>query len=72
LDRVARFSGRGDSGKLDSAVPSITEAAKTSFKKVEKCSENALWSVAELHIGDDKQAGSDKFDMVMGRSSFAF
>jgi protein downstream neighbor of Son len=57
---------------FNSAVPSLAEATKTSFKKFEKCSENALRSVAELHVGDEKQAGSDKFDMVMDRSSFAF
>jgi len=54
--------GHGDSAKLDTFVPS-TEAAKPSFKKVEKCSENALRSVSELHVGDEKQTGSNKFDM---------
>jgi hypothetical protein len=49
---------------LDTFVPS-TEAAKPSFKKVEKCSENALRSVSELHVGDEKQTGSNKFDMVI-------
>uniref|UniRef100_A0A0D9Y1L0 Protein downstream neighbor of Son n=1 Tax=Leersia perrieri TaxID=77586 RepID=A0A0D9Y1L0_9ORYZ len=53
----------GDSAKLDSAVLSQTEAAKPSFKKVEKCSENALRSVSELHIGDEQQSGTNKFDM---------
>uniref|UniRef100_A0A0E0G0Y4 Protein downstream neighbor of Son n=2 Tax=Oryza nivara TaxID=4536 RepID=A0A0E0G0Y4_ORYNI len=55
--------GYGDSAKLDSAVPSHTEAAKPSFRKVEKCSENALRSVSELHIGDEQQSGTNKFDM---------
>ncbi|RLN30802.1 protein downstream neighbor of Son [Panicum miliaceum] len=55
--------GNGDSAKLDSSVPSTTEAAKPGFKKVEKCSENALRSVSELHVGDEKQTGSNKFDM---------
>ncbi|KAF0892880.1 hypothetical protein E2562_018662 [Oryza meyeriana var. granulata] len=55
--------GYGDSAKLDSAVPSHTEAAKASFRKVEKCSENALRSVSELHIGDEHQSGANKFDM---------
>jgi len=41
------------------------EAAKPGFKKVEKCSENALRSVSELHVGDEKQTGSNKFDMVI-------
>ncbi|XP_066359474.1 uncharacterized protein [Miscanthus floridulus] len=54
--------GHGDSAKLDSFVPSM-EAAKPGFKKVEKCSENALRSVSELHVGDEKQTGSSKFDM---------
>lgn len=54
--------GHGDSAKLDTFVPS-TEAAKPGFKKVEKCSENALRSVSELHVGDEKQTGSNKFDM---------
>jgi hypothetical protein len=71
LDCISQFSGRGHSAKLDSAVPSITEAAKSGFKKVEKCSENALRSVSELHIGDEMQTGSGKFDMVMDHSSFA-
>ncbi|XP_066356736.1 uncharacterized protein [Miscanthus floridulus] len=53
--------GHGDSAKLDS-FPSM-EAAKPGFKKVEKCSENALRSVSELHVGDEKQTGSNKFDM---------
>uniref|UniRef100_A0A0E0FE62 Protein downstream neighbor of Son n=1 Tax=Oryza meridionalis TaxID=40149 RepID=A0A0E0FE62_9ORYZ len=55
--------GYGDSAKLDSAVPSHTEAAKPSFRKVEKCSENALRSVSELHIGDEQQSDANKFDM---------
>ncbi|PUZ67963.1 hypothetical protein GQ55_3G476600 [Panicum hallii var. hallii] len=55
--------GNGDSAKLDSSVPSTTEAAKPGFKKVEKCSANALRSVSELHVGDEKQTGSNKFDM---------
>lgn len=46
-------------------MPSTTEGAKPGFKKVEKCSENALRSVSELHIGDEKQTGSNKFDMVI-------
>jgi hypothetical protein len=37
------------------------EAAKPGFKEVEKWSENALWSVSELHVGDEKQTGSNKF-----------
>ena len=49
---------------MDSFVPSM-EAAKPGFKKVEKCSENALRSVSELHVGDEKQTGSNKFDMVI-------
>ena len=59
---VSQFSG--DSVKLDSSVPSLVEAAKPSFRKAEKYSENALRSVSELHIGDDKQPASNKFDMV--------
>ncbi|KAL6643880.1 hypothetical protein ACP70R_018646 [Stipagrostis hirtigluma subsp. patula] len=55
--------GNGDSAKLDSSVHSLAEAAKPGFKKVEKCSENALRSVSELHIGDEKDAASNKFDM---------
>ncbi|KAF8762977.1 hypothetical protein HU200_008824 [Digitaria exilis] len=55
--------GNGDSAKLDSSVPSTSDAAKPGFKKVEKCSENALRSVSELHVGDEKQTGSNKFDM---------
>uniref|UniRef100_A0A0E0MPQ8 Uncharacterized protein n=1 Tax=Oryza punctata TaxID=4537 RepID=A0A0E0MPQ8_ORYPU len=55
--------GYGDSAKLDSAVPSHTDATKPSFRKVEKCSENALRSVSELHIGDEQQSGTNKFDM---------
>jgi hypothetical protein len=50
---------------LDSSVPSTTEAAKPGFKKVEKCSANALRSASELHVGDEKQTGSNKFDMVI-------
>ncbi|TVU48961.1 hypothetical protein EJB05_00248 [Eragrostis curvula] len=61
---------RGDSAKLDSTVPSITEAAKPGFKKVEKCSENALRTVSELHIGDEKRTGSDKFDMEKALKGF--
>ncbi|XP_062204223.1 uncharacterized protein LOC133906360 isoform X2 [Phragmites australis] len=53
----------GDSAKLGSSVPSMTEAAKPGFKKVEKCSENALRSVSDLHVGDEKQTGSNKLDM---------
>jgi protein downstream neighbor of Son len=41
------------------------EAAKPGFKEVEKWSENALWSVSELHVGDEKQTGSNKSDMVI-------
>ncbi|EEE53637.1 hypothetical protein OsJ_36915 [Oryza sativa Japonica Group] len=63
LHSAAFDSGYGDSAKLDSAVPSHTEAAKPSFRKVEKCSENALRSVSELHIGDEQQSGTNKFDM---------
>ncbi|CAN6361945.1 unnamed protein product [Urochloa humidicola] len=55
--------GNGDSAKLDSSVQSTAEVAKPGFKKVEKCSENALRSVSELHVGDEKQTGSNKFDM---------
>ncbi|XP_006664217.1 uncharacterized protein LOC102705772 isoform X2 [Oryza brachyantha] len=55
--------GYGDSAKLDPAVPLHTEAAKPSFKKVEKCSENALRSVSELHVGDEHQSGTNRFDM---------
>ncbi|CAM0147279.1 unnamed protein product [Urochloa decumbens] len=55
--------GKGDSAKSDSSVQSMAEAAKPGFKKVEKCSENALRSVSELHVGDEKQTGSNKFDM---------
>lgn len=54
--------GHGDTAKLDTLVPTM-EAAKPGFKKVEKCSENALRSVSELHVGDEKQTGSNKFDM---------
>ncbi|AQK96146.1 hypothetical protein ZEAMMB73_Zm00001d011207 [Zea mays] len=54
--------GHGDSAKLDTFVPSM-EAAKPGFKEVEKWSENALWSVSELHVGDEKQTGSNKSDM---------
>ncbi|KAG2630851.1 protein downstream neighbor of Son-like [Panicum virgatum] len=53
--------GNGDSAKSDSS--SMMEAVKPGFKKVEKCSENALRSVSELHVGDEKQTGSNKFDM---------
>nr|CAB3462676.1 unnamed protein product [Digitaria exilis] len=64
LPSAAAFdSGNGDSAKLDSSVPSTSDAAKPGFKKVEKCSENALRSVSELHVGDEKQTGSNKFDM---------
>ena len=59
-----KFSSDGDSAQLDSSVPSLAEAAKPGFKKAEKCSKNALRSVSELHIGDEKQAGSSKLDMV--------
>ncbi|GJN35553.1 hypothetical protein PR202_gb24341 [Eleusine coracana subsp. coracana] len=62
--------GRGGSAKLDSAVPSATEATKPGFKKVEKCSENALRSVSELHVGDEKQTDSDKFDMEKALKGF--
>ncbi|CAN6348575.1 unnamed protein product [Urochloa humidicola] len=55
--------GIGDSTKLDSSVQSTADVAKPGFKKVEKCSENALRSVSELHVGDEKQTGSNKFDM---------
>ncbi|KAM3271578.1 hypothetical protein ACQJBY_042025 [Aegilops geniculata] len=55
--------GNGDSAQLDSSVPSLAEAAKPGFRKAEKCSKNALRSVSELHIGDEKQDGSSKFDM---------
>jgi hypothetical protein len=58
------FASHGDSAKLDSSVPSLAEAAKPGFRKAEKCSENALRSVSELHVGDEKQTGSNKFDMV--------
>ncbi|XP_037439146.1 protein downstream neighbor of son homolog isoform X2 [Triticum dicoccoides] len=57
------FPRDGDSAQLDSSVPSLAEAAKPGFRKAEKCSKNALRSVSELHIGDEKQAGSSKFDM---------
>ena len=43
----------------------MMEAVKPGFKKVEKCSENALRSVSELHVGDEKQTSSNKFDMVI-------
>ncbi|XP_044946323.1 uncharacterized protein LOC123395396 [Hordeum vulgare subsp. vulgare] len=56
-------SGDGDSAQLDSSVPSLAEAAKPGFRKAEKRSKNALRSVSELHIGDEKLAGSSKFDM---------
>ena len=49
---------------MDTFVPSM-EAAKPGFKEVEKWSENALWSVSELQVGDEKQTGSNKFDMVI-------
>ncbi|XP_047050245.1 protein downstream neighbor of Son-like isoform X1 [Lolium rigidum] len=57
------FPRHGDSAKLDSSTPSLAEAAKPGFRKAEKYSENALRSVSELHVGDEKQAGSSKFDM---------
>lgn len=50
---------------MDSSVPSTSDAAKPGFKKVEKCSENALRTVSDLHVGDEKQTGSNKFDMVI-------
>ncbi|KAI4988537.1 hypothetical protein ZWY2020_030167 [Hordeum vulgare] len=56
-------SSDGDSAQLDSSVPSLAEAAKPGFRKAEKRSKNALRSVSELHIGDEKLAGSSKFDM---------
>lgn len=59
-----KFSSDGDSAQLDSSVPSLAEAAKPGFRKAEKHSKNALRSVSELHIGDEKLAGSSKFDMV--------
>uniref|UniRef100_A0A453LD69 Uncharacterized protein n=1 Tax=Aegilops tauschii subsp. strangulata TaxID=200361 RepID=A0A453LD69_AEGTS len=54
----------GDFVKLDSSVPSLAEAVKPSFRKAKKYSENALRSVSKLHIGDDKQPASNKFDMI--------
>jgi hypothetical protein len=39
-----------ETANLDSAVQSISEAAKSGFKKVEKCSKNALRSVFEAHV----------------------
>ena len=63
------FTSHGDSAKLDgSFVPSLAETAKPGFRKAEKYSENALRSVCELHIGDEKQDGSNKFDMVKSSS----
>ncbi|KAG8092845.1 hypothetical protein GUJ93_ZPchr0012g20122 [Zizania palustris] len=62
--------GYGDSAQLDSAVQSQTEAAKPSFRKVEKCSKNALRSVSELHIGDEQQSGTNKFDMEKALKGF--
>ncbi|KAE8772537.1 hypothetical protein D1007_55452 [Hordeum vulgare] len=56
-------SSDGDSAQLDSSVPSLAEAAKPGFRKAEKHSKNALRSVSELHIGNEKLAGSNKFDM---------
>ena len=50
----------------------MMEAVKPGFKKVEKCSENALRSVSELHVGDEKQTGSNKFDMVIIIHSFIY
>ncbi|KAI5021415.1 hypothetical protein ZWY2020_058145 [Hordeum vulgare] len=58
-----QISSDGDSAQLDSSVPSLAEAAKPGFRKAEKHSKNALRSVLELHIGDEKLAGSSKFDM---------
>ena len=58
------LASHGDSAKLDSSVPSLAEAAKPGFRKAEKCTENALRNVSELHVGDEKQAGCNKFDMV--------
>ncbi|WVZ91329.1 hypothetical protein U9M48_037517 [Paspalum notatum var. saurae] len=61
---ASNFTSCGHGGsKLDSSVASMTEAAKPGFKKVEKCSESALRSVSDLHVGDEKQTGSNKFDM---------
>ncbi|KAL5206536.1 hypothetical protein ABZP36_034745 [Zizania latifolia] len=57
-------------GYGDSAVPSHTEAAKAGFRKVEKCSENALRSVSELHIGDEQQSNTNKFDMGKALKGF--
>ncbi|KAI4991179.1 hypothetical protein ZWY2020_039550 [Hordeum vulgare] len=56
-------SNDGDSAQLDSSVPSLAEAAKPGFRKAEKHSKNALRSVSELHIGDEKRVRSSKFDM---------
>ncbi|KAE8817882.1 hypothetical protein D1007_04508 [Hordeum vulgare] len=56
-------SSDGDFAQLDSSVPSLAEAAKPGFRKAEKHSKNALRSVSELHIGDEKVVGSSKFDM---------
>ncbi|KAI4973098.1 hypothetical protein ZWY2020_028806 [Hordeum vulgare] len=39
------------------------EAKKPGFRKAEKHSKNALRSVSELHIGDEKRVGSRKFHM---------
>ncbi|KAE8804834.1 hypothetical protein D1007_19068 [Hordeum vulgare] len=57
------FPSFGDSAQLDSCVPSLAEAAKPGFRKAEKHSKNALRSVSELHIGDEKRVGSRKFHM---------
>uniref|UniRef100_A0ACD5ZST8 Uncharacterized protein n=1 Tax=Avena sativa TaxID=4498 RepID=A0ACD5ZST8_AVESA len=57
------FLRHGESAKLDSSVPSLVETTKTGFRKAQKCSESALRIVSELHVRDEKHAGSNKFDM---------
>ncbi|XP_072987433.1 uncharacterized protein [Typha latifolia] len=54
----------GTLNKLESSDASLKDSGDQDFRKIEKCSQNALRNVVELHLGDEKLADSAKIDMA--------
>ncbi|XP_020091412.1 protein downstream neighbor of Son isoform X1 [Ananas comosus] len=48
---------------LEPSDPSVRNIAGDGFQKIDKCSQNPLRSVVELHVGNEKLVDSAKLDM---------
>lgn len=63
-------SGDGvTANSLEPSDPSVRNIAGEGFQKIDKCSQNPLRSVVELHVGNEKLVDSAKLDMVVLLSS---